>query len=291
MLNALTVDVEDGWWIFSRDWLSKEIEPMEMVVKDTERILEILAARSVRATFFIVGNVASKFPSLVKRIAGAGHELGIHGFSHRQIFRLSRDEFRDEARRAKSVIEELTSVAVVGHRAAAFSMTPQTKWSLRILAEEGFKYDSSVVPCKNPHYGWEGFSKDICRIDLGDGMSIVEVPMSILPIPMTSRGFLTGGGYLRRFPYFVSYAAVKHIQKTRPVVVYVHPYEFGKDVALLSIEHLSTLSRWMTRLAACWYLGTGIGNRHTMPVKMQKLLSDFEFSTVGRVVSGWLASD
>jgi len=291
MLNALTVDVEDGWWIFSRDWLSKEIEPTETVVKDTERILEILAARSVRATFFIVGNVASKFPSLVKRIAGAGHELGIHGFSHRQVFRLSRDEFRDEARRAKSVIEELTSVAVVGHRAAAFSVTPQTQWSLRILAEEGFKYDSSVVPCKNPHYGWEGFSKDICRIDLGDGMSIVEVPMSILPIPMTSRGFLTGGGYLRRFPYFVSYAAVKHIQKTRPVIVYVHPYEFGKDVAPLPMEHLSTLSCWRARLAACWYLGTGIGNRHTIPAKMQKLLSDFEFSTVGRVVSRWLAND
>jgi polysaccharide deacetylase family protein (PEP-CTERM system associated) len=284
MLNAITVDVEDGWSIFSRDCLSKSIEPTETVVRDTERILDILANKSVKATFFVLGNIAEKFPSLIKRIASAGHELGIHGFYHKKIFELTPDEFRIEIRRAKDLLEQLVSVAVVGHRAPAFSIVPQTRWALEVLAEEGFAYDSSVAPCKNPSYGWDGFSKDICRIDLGNGRSIVEVPMSILPIPMTRKGFLTGGGYLRRFPYFVSYAAIKHIQETRPVIVYMHPYELGKEVAPLPMEHLSMFSRWKAHLLLSWYLGTGIGNRHTMPDKVRKLLSAFEFSTVKCVI-------
>ena len=284
MVNALTIDVEDGWSIFSRDCIAKSIEPTETVVRDTGRILDILANRSVKATFFVVGNVAEKFPSLIKRIASAGHEIGTHGFAHRQIFQLTPDEFRAEVRRAKNILEELTSVAVVGHRAPAFSIVPKTRWALEILAEEGFTYDSSIVPCKNPHYGWDGFGKDICRIDLGNSRSIVEVPMSILPIPMTRKGFLTGGGYLRRFPYFVSYAVIKHLQKTRPAIVYMHPYEFGQDIVQLPMEHLSALSRWKVRLLACWYLGTGPGNRHTVPDKVQKLLSAFEFSTVKCVI-------
>jgi polysaccharide deacetylase family protein (PEP-CTERM system associated) len=287
MINALTIDVEDGWSLFSRDWLSREIEPTEHVVGDTERILDILANRNVKATFFVVGKVAEKFPSLVKTISNAGHELGIHGFSHKKIFRLTMDEFRMEIRRTKSILEQLTSAAVAGHRAPAFSVLPETKWALEILAEEGFAYDSSIAPCKNPHYGWNGFSKDICRMDLVNGLSIVEFPMSIWPIPMTNKGFLTGGGYLRRFPYFVSHAVIKHIQKTRPVIVYMHPYEFGTDVVPLPMEHLSSFSRLKARLSNCWYLGTGIGNRSSMPTKLQKLLSAFEFSTAKNVIDKW----
>ena len=153
-----------------------------------------------------------------------------------------------------------------------------------MLAEEGFMYDSSIVPCKNPRYGWKDFSEHICRVDFGDGLSIVEVPMSIVPIPMTSKGFVTGGGYLRHFPYFVSYAAVKHIQKKRPAVVYMHPYEFGIEVVDLPMKHLSTISR----LLAFCRLAKGMGNRHTMPTKLQKLLSAFEFGPVRSVIEQWL---
>jgi len=283
MLNALTIDVEDGWSILSRDVLSREIEVTQTVVKDTESILGILSERGVKATFFILGNVAAKFPSLIKHIADKGHELGIHGFSHKQIFRLTEKEFRCEVKKSKDTIENLISSPVLGYRAPAFSIVPETSWSLRILAEEGFKYDSSIAPCKNPRYGWKDFSKDICRVDLGNGLSIVEVPMSLMPVPMTNRGFLTGGGYLRHFPYLISYTVIKHIQRTRPVIVYIHPYELGEEVVFLSMKHLSTVSRWR---ALC-RLRMGIGNRHTMPAKLLKLLSAFEFGTVKQVIDKW----
>jgi polysaccharide deacetylase family protein (PEP-CTERM system associated) len=285
MLNALTIDVEDGWLIFARDFLSKNICPTEMLVEEVERVLEILSYKNVKATFFVAGNVAEKFPSLVKSIVKNKHELGIHGFSHRQIFRLSKDEFRLEVRKAKNLLEELTSEAVIGHRAPVFSISPETKWSLRILAEEGFTYDSSIVPCKNPRYGWKGFSKDICRIELEGGLSIVEVPLSCLPIPLTNKGFVTGGGYVRCFPYFVLHAVIKHIQRTRPVIVYLHQHEFGKEVPYLPMEHLSISSRWVIR----YILAKGLKNRHTVPVKAQKLLSDFSFGTIKNVLEQWFS--
>jgi polysaccharide deacetylase family protein (PEP-CTERM system associated) len=285
MLNALTIDVEDLWSCASQDLLSKKIEPTEIVFKETTGLLDILSAKNIKATFFVLGQVAAKFPSLVKNIADAGHELGIHGFSHTQIFRLTPEQFRADVRKTKSLLEDLASIAVVGYRAPAFSVAPRTKWALRILAEEGFHYDSSIVPCNNPRYGWKDFSKDICRIDLGDGLSIVEVPMSILPIPMTDKGFVTGGGYFRHFPYFISHAVIKYLQKTRPVIVYMHPYEFGDEIVPLSIEHLSKKSRFHAQ----WLLRKATKNRHTMPAKLQKLLSAFEFGTVKQVINKWAA--
>ncbi|MBN1796876.1 MAG: DUF3473 domain-containing protein [Sedimentisphaerales bacterium] len=285
MLNALTIDVEDGWSIFSRDALSKEVDVTQTVVKDTERILGILADGEVKATFFILGNVAVKFPSLIKRIAQSGHELAIHGFSHKQIFRLSKEEFRSEIKQSKDTIENLTSAAVAGYRAPAFSIMPTTKWALRILAEEGFEYDSSVAPCKNLRYGWKDFSKDICLMDLGDGLTIIEVPMTILLFPLTNIAFLTGGGYLRHFPYFVTRAIIKHVEKTRPAIVYTHPYEFGEEEAALLMEHLSPYLRFKKRLL----LRSRLRNKSTMPMKIKKLLSDFEFSTMKHVINEWLS--
>jgi polysaccharide deacetylase family protein (PEP-CTERM system associated) len=284
MLNALTFDVEDGWSVVSRDQHLGDIEPAETVVGDTERILGILAARNTKATFVVVGKVAEKFPSLIKRIASAGHELGIHSYSHRQMFRLTENEFRNDVKRAKAAVENSASAEVKGYRAPEFSISPRTKWSLRILAEEGFRYDSSVVPCSNPRYGLEGFSKDICRVDVGDGLCIVEVPLSVFSIPMTNKGFLTGGGYLRHFPYCVSHAVIRHIQKTRPVIVYMHPYEFGEETVSLPMEQLSTMSRLKMRLLACWCLGMGIGNRRTMAAKLEELLSACNFGPMGYIV-------
>jgi len=285
MLNAMTIDVEDGWSIFSLDWLSKEIEPTETVLKDTERILDTLAAKSVKATFFVVGNVAAKFPKLVKRISECGHELGVHGYTHRQIFKLDPSEFREEVSKTKKLLEDIISGEVSGHRAAAFSIMPETKWALEILAEEGFAYDSSVVPFKNPRYGWRGFSEDICRVDLGGGLSIVEVPMTAMRIPLLNKGFLTGGGYLRHFPYWVFKGIVRHIQKQRPVIVYVHPYEFGTDRLTLSCDHLSKKQKGI----AYRYLKVAMRNRETVPGKVLKLLYDFEFTTMRDVVKEALA--
>ena len=279
-VNAFTIDVEDGWSIFSRDSLAREMEPTDTVVRDTQWILETLDQKNVRATFFVVGDVAKKFPSLIKQIAQAGHEIGVHSFLHKQIFKLSPKEFRHEISYPKKLLEDICSVNIQGYRAPAFSVMPQTSWAFEILAEEGFAYDSSVMPYGNKRYGWAGFSKDICRIDLPSGQSIIEVPMSALNIPVLRKGFGTGGGYLRHFPYALTKQVVKYLQKQRPAIIYMHPYEFGTETVPLPMDHLGLRDKINITLR----LKMAMRNKKTMPGKLTRLLYDFEFTTIQAVI-------
>ncbi len=280
MLNALSFDVEDGWSIFSRDWLFREIELTDTIVRDTDWVLKTLEGRNIRATFFVLGNVAQKFPSLIRQIADDKHEIGVHGFSHKQIFKLTKEEFRSEVADVKKLLEDIISAPVPGYRAPAFSVIPKTSWALEVLAEEGFVYDSSIVPCKNSRYGWPGFSRDICRIDLHSGSSIIEVPMTVVNFPVIGKGFVTGGGYIRHFPYCLSSFMIKLIQKHRPAIVYMHPYEFATGIYPLSFSHLSKEKK----KRVFRHLKFAARNRKSMPCKLRKLLSEFKFSTISQVI-------
>lgn len=280
MTSALSFDIEDGWSLFSRDWLLQQIETTDTVVKDTKVILNILEQHNVHATFFVLGNVAEKFPQLVRQIADMGHEIGTHGFSHKQLFKLDPEQFRLEVSRAKKLLEDITGTKVLGHRAPAFSVMPKTKWSFEILAQEGFKYDSSVVPCTNSRYGWAGFSKDICKIKLPNGLSIIEFPMSTINIPVLGKGFVVGGGYLRHFPYAVTKWAIRYIQKQRPVVIYMHPYEMGIEKVPFSVDHLPEKDRTKTLR----YLKIATRNTDTVYGKLNRLLRDFQFTTISRII-------
>ena len=181
-VNAFTLDVEDYWFIFFRFWLSKDAEPGDAVVRNTEWFLETLGQYNVKATCFILGDVAKKHPALIKKIADNGHEIASHGFSHNQIFNLSQEEFRQEVSDSKKLLEDISSSVVAGYRAPAFSIIPETEWALEILAEEGYRYDSSVYPISGKRYGWPGFSQDICKVDLPSGRSIIEAPMSTVKV-------------------------------------------------------------------------------------------------------------
>jgi polysaccharide deacetylase family protein (PEP-CTERM system associated) len=279
MLNALTIDVEDYWSILSRDWLHIEAEPSEAVVKNTEWFLQTLAEHNTKATFFILGEVAKKFPSLIKKIAQNGHEIGVHGFIHKQIFKLSKDEFRREVTDCKKLLEDITSNRVVGHRAPAFSIMPDTKWALEVLAQEGFKYDSSVFPISSKRYGWPGFSKDICKLELPDGNSIIEVPMSTVTI-LGKTLPVAGGGYIRHFPYLVTKLAIKHIQKTRLVIVYMHPYEIDTDSKVFETNYLSDEDQ----NRAIQFHKMQLRNRKTVANKLIRLLTEFRFTSLSAVI-------
>jgi polysaccharide deacetylase family protein (PEP-CTERM system associated) len=284
-INALSIDVEDYWSIFSRDWLHAEAEPSDAVVRNTEWFLETLAEHNVKATFFVLGEVAARFPIIVKHIAENGHEVGVHGFYHRQVFKLTEEEFRREVGDCKKLLEDMISDYVIGHRAAAFSIMPETKWALEVLAEEGFRYDSSVFPIKGSRYGWPDFSKEICKIDLHSGRSIVEVPMSTITI--LGKTFpAAGGGYIRHFPYIVTKQAIRRIQKKRPAIVYIHPYEIDMEQFKFHIHHLPEEQR--KRVLKFHRLQ--LRNRSTMKNKIVKLLRDFEFTTLNRIVELGLAS-
>lgn len=279
MANVFTLDIEDYWSIFLRYWLNKNAGPSEAVVRNTEWFLDTLARYNIKATCFILGEVAQKYPYLIEKIAQDGHEIASHGFSHKQIFHLNRRQFCEEIVSTKHLLEDITGQAVLGYRAPAFSITPKTVWALEMLAEEGYRYDSSVYPISGKRYGWPGFSKDICKINLPSGRSIIEVPMSTVSVfgkalPMA------GGGYIRHFPYAVTRWAMKNILKERPAIVYMHPYETDIEDRCFDTAGLS--KKQLVR--ALMFHKMQLRNRKTVSSKLVNLLREFEFTSISEVI-------
>ncbi|KKR03012.1 MAG: Polysaccharide deactylase family protein, PEP-CTERM locus subfamily [Candidatus Uhrbacteria bacterium GW2011_GWF2_39_13] len=279
MINILTIDIEDYWSILQRDWLSiPDAKPSDAVLKNTKWYLRTFSDYNVKATFFILGEVAQSFPQLIKEIADEGHEIAVHGFYHRQIFKLSRDEFKKEISDAKKLLEDLSGQQVIGHRAPAFSINKDTQWALEVLAELGFVYDSSISPMAGKRYGWPGFKKEIHRMSLVDGQSIIEVPMSTISLGIRELG--VGGGYMRHLPYFYTKWAIGHIQKNRPAMIYMHPYEIDTDAVPLKLDTLTGQGK----VAALKFHKSQTRNRQTVKAKVNKLLSDFKFSTIKEIL-------
>ena len=228
MKNAFTVDVEDGISIAMRDAFGKKIPQTERVVSNTERVLHLLDKYEVKGTFFVLGQVARDFPSLIKKISHQGHEVGVHGFNHWTFDKLTPSKARRELTEAKALIEDTIGKQTFGHRAPAFSVTPETEWALDVIAEVGFKYDSSIMPCKTRNFGWPGFSKNIGLIKTKGGNEIIEAPMPVTKV-FSKEIPVCGGGYLRLFPQWFNRRAFEAIQKSRPMISYIHPYEFDPD--------------------------------------------------------------
>lgn len=277
--SAFTVDVEDGISIAMRDAFSVQSEQTVRVVNLTEKILSLLDKHDVKGTFFVLGQVAEKFPKLVKKISDRGHELGVHGYNHLQFFRMTKDKAFDEINSAKKLIEDISGNEVFGHRAPAFSITPETKWGLDVIAEAGFTYDSSIMPISGIRYGWPGFSRYISRIKSPSGLELTEVPMSTTQI-MGRQIPVCGGGYLRIFPEWISKKAFDRITQDRPAIVYLHPYELDTerypDYYFKELDRAGFLKR--NKMKFMWY------NRNTVYSKLSSLLENYEFDTMINLV-------
>lgn len=284
IVNALSIDVEDYWKIFSCDWLGEDMEPTEAVVRNTEKVLGILDSYNVKATFFVLGEVAKKFPDLVHEIHNLGHEVGVHGYKHFIIYTINREKFYQEVSDAKKLIEDILGQRVNGHRAPSFSIMPETQWALDVLSLTGYQYDSSVFPFAGNRYGWPEFSKDICELELDNGNNLIEVPMSTVSILGKSLP-ACGGGYLRHFPYVYTQWAMKKIQKKRPAIVYFHPYDLDIEKGPDKIEAVvKTTAPRRSKFRHAMQLHC----RHTMETKIHRLLSTYKFAPICDVIASVL---
>jgi polysaccharide deacetylase family protein (PEP-CTERM system associated) len=222
MKHGLSIDVEDYYQILYQDYFQIKTAPSLEVEQNTNRLLDMLSKYKVQATFFVLGNVAHQYPSLIKRIVLEGHEIGAHGYEHKYIFKMKPDEFREEIKRAKGEIEDLSGAQVIGHRAPAFSITKGVFWAVDILLELGFLYDSSIYPIQGKRYGIGDSIKTVYRWPNG----LHEIPLSCLEI-LGKKIPVAGGGYIRHFPYWCTQFALSRLEKLkRPAAVYMHPYEF-----------------------------------------------------------------
>jgi polysaccharide deacetylase family protein (PEP-CTERM system associated) len=290
MKNALTFDIEE---YFHAEAFAHALRPEEWpglesrVVDTTERLLDILDYADARATFFVLGWVAERYPSLVKDIAGRGHEIGCHGYGHQMIHRQSRQDFAKDVQRAKTAIEDASGAAVIGYRAPTFSITKNTLWSLEVLWEAGFLYDSSIFPILHDRYGISDAPRFPHRMTIGNGdgkgkgatngaapgHSIAEFPLSTLSV-LGRRLPIAGGGYFRLVPYQVTRRAIRHLntKEQQPAIFYLHPWE-------LDVHQPKVRAGWLTHL------------RHSINIrstegKLHRLLKDFRFAPVRDVLAG-----
>lgn len=273
-LNAMTVDVEDYFHVSAfasmvsrSSWALME----SRVCANTNRLLDLFAQADIRATFFVLGWVAERFPDIVRRIHDAGHELASHSYDHGLVFDKTPEEFRQDLRRARDVIEQAAGVPVRGYRAPSFSITAKSLWALGVLAEEGYAFDSSIYPINHDRYGIPDWSRNVEQLDLGAGR-LWELPGSTvrrlgLNLP------IGGGGYFRLLPYGWTHWGIGALNQSerRPAIFYIHPWEIDPDQPRIQcgagtrVRHYRNLEKTEKRLS--------------------RLVKDFRFGTVSDVLA------
>ncbi|MGA1863742.1 MAG: XrtA system polysaccharide deacetylase [bacterium] len=300
-INLLTIDIEDYFQVsnFSKvikfsDWSKYECR----VERNTFSVLKLLNEYNIKATFFILGWIAERYPKLIDTIHREGHEISSHGYDHKLLTLKSREEFREDLRKSKRILEDIIGKDVIGYRAPSFSLNRKSLWALEILKDEGFKYDSSILPIHNYHFGASKklrfpfilngslsnaldcpkiISKIIKPFDPKYPLNlpnefIIEFPASTIRI-FTNNFPIAGGGYFRLFPYQLTRWGLKKIneKEKKPFIFYIHPWEFDKDQPV--IRSASSLSKFRHYI-----------NINKTEKKLKKLLIDFNFSRVRDVL-------
>lgn len=276
MRNALTIDLEDWYQTELLRIAPAEWDEMEDRIEvGTELILELLDQHGVRATFFVVGQVARKHPGLVRKIAGLGHEIGCHGDRHRAVNRLQPHEFRQDLRAARASIENVVGHPINSFRAPSWSISRSSLWALEILADEGFTCDSSVQPFWTPLSGIHGAPVSPYRPMVnGREISLLEFPPTTIGLGPWRLPF-AGGFYIRAMPFWLSCRALRHVNGSGPGMVYLHPWELDPMQARLCASRKPGALRHLH----CW-------NLHTAQARFRQLLGRFDFAPLRDVVSG-----
>lgn len=273
MVNAMTVDVEDYFQVSAFDKVvSREAWPgMESrVVANTGRLLDLFDEFNVRSTFFVLGWVAERHPALVRAIVSRGHELASHGYAHRLVYSQTPDEFREDVRRAKRLLEDAGGVAVHGYRAPSFSVTSRSLWALDVLLEEQYRYDASIFPIRHDRYGIPDAPRWPHTIERPTGR-VYEVPGSTVRFGGTNLP-VAGGGYFRILPYAWTRFGISRVNRAerQPVVFYLHPWEIDADQPRLSAGVLSRFRHYR--------------NLHKTESRLRRLMRDFQFAPVASVL-------
>lgn len=254
--NAMSVDVEDYFqvsafepYVSRSEWSRCECR----VEQNVDRILELFDEHDAQGTFFTLGWIAERYPAMVRRIVDHGHEIASHGWSHVRVTNQEPEEFRDDVLKTKALLEDISGQAVMGYRAASYSIGEDNLWALDILRETGHSYSSSIFPIKHDLYGMPDAPRFAFR-PYGD--DFVEFPLTTYQ--MGGRNLpCAGGGWFRLAPYSMTRWAMKQVnnQEQKPVIFYFHPWEIDPEQPRIdgidrrsSFRHYLNLSRTEERL-------------------------------------------
>jgi polysaccharide deacetylase family protein (PEP-CTERM system associated) len=270
MVNILTIDVEDYFMVsaFSDAIGVHQWENYESRIKNnTLRTLDIIDKYSIKGTFFILGWVAERYPWIVKEIDRRGHEVACHSYDHRLVYTMTPEEFREDTRKAKAIIEGVLGKEISGYRAPSYSITESSIWALKILSEEGFKYDSSIFPIRHDRYGFPEYSRFPIMVETGADGKILEIPLSTIKV-FGENLPVGGGGYLRMYPLWLTRYAIRELneKEKRSAIVYVHPWELDPDQPKMRGNRLSMFRHYVN-----------LGKTES---RLNSLLSSFKFHSI-----------
>jgi polysaccharide deacetylase family protein (PEP-CTERM system associated) len=274
MLNAFSVDVEDWYQVSDFETVApvptwKRFE--SRILRNTQRLLDMLAEYGVKGTFFILSWNAERHPQLVRQIASMGHEIASHGYCHQLIYEQTPQEFRDDVLRSKAALEDILGQQVLGYRAPSFSLTQASWWAVDVLLDCGFHYDSSIFPVQDRLYGIPSARRFPFVIRDKGGRELVEFPMTT--VHAFDRNWpLGGGGYLRLLPYHYMRWGMRRVHREgQPALVYIHPWELDPEQPRLQVRGKRGFS-------------THYINLHRTEAKLRRLLRDFAFAPVRQVL-------
>jgi polysaccharide deacetylase family protein (PEP-CTERM system associated) len=268
--NAMTIDVEDYFQVSAfaphiarSEWNTRECR----VERNVNLILEMLACRDTKATFFTLGWIAERYPQLVRQIVSEGHEIASHGYGHERASEQSEAAFFADVHLAKIVLEDLAGSEVNGYRAPSFSIGAGNLWAFDCLARAGYRYSSSVFPVRHDHYGMPDSPRFAHEVRPG----LMEIPMTTYRV--LNRNFpSSGGGYFRLLPYALSRWMLSRVNADdrESGVFYFHPWEI--DAAQPRISGISHKTRFRHYV-----------NIHRMEHRLSLLLGDFKWGRMDHV--------
>ena len=268
-MHCLTFDIEEHFQVSRfdspirrRHWGSFE----SRVTPNTCKLLDLLARHQTRATFFVLGWVAERHPGLIKQIVECGHEVASHGYAHELVTAQTPELFRADVKKAKQILEDLTGLPVRGYRAPGFTVTRETLWALPVLTEEGFTYDSSIVPIRHDHCGIPSADPWPHLRQTSSG-PIWEIPPSTAKLGGL-RLPIAGGSYFRLLPFPLLHRLLKRIERQgRPLMMYFHPWELDPGQPHMEGTFFSHLFHYR--------------NLDQMEHRISSLMASFQFAPVG----------
>lgn len=268
--HVFSVDVEEYFQVNAFEgFVSRESwdELPSRVEAGVHTLLELLDGYDAKGTFFTLGWIADRHPHVVRAIADAGHEIASHGWWHRRVVTLTREQFRDEVRDSRLLLEDVTGTQVLGYRAPSFSILPRVEWAYDVLLEEGYRYDSSVFPIRRRDYG-NPRATPHAHVVKRSGGEILELPMATTRIAGV-RVPGAGGAYLRLLPFWITRRVLRESAgRGESAVLYVHPWEIDPEQPRLDVRMLARLRHYS-------------GLDRTLP-RLRRLLDEFVFVSIAQ---------
>lgn len=275
-MNILTFDIEE--WYVEKAFGGGRAYKYQQYNSLLSMVMDELDKLGICATFFCVGQLAKEFPEVVKTIVSRGHEVGCHSNVHTWLNKMDEESLMQDTTEALKALEDVSGQKVVSYRAPAFSITPNNKWAVNVLAECGIQNDASIFPTSRDFGGFKGFPQDKpCVVSCQD-KTLKEYPISLTTVLGKTMAY-SGGGYFRLLPYWL---VNRKMKKRDYNICYFHLSDMitekRKIMSKVSYEeYFKEPGTLKNRLVRYVKANSGIGNTYE---KLTRLLSEHEFVNI-----------